>query len=131
MIALDTNVLVRLLVADDARQTRQALACIERIEATGDVAFVPTVVVCEFVWVLRSAYRFDRATIARALERLLAARQLHFEEPERMARALRAYARGRGDFADYVIRESARGAGCEAVLTFDRILHAEDLFVAP
>ena len=37
---------------------------------------------------------------------------------------------GRGDFADYLIREHANEAGCEAVVTFDRVLHRDPGFVA-
>jgi predicted nucleic-acid-binding protein len=40
------------------------------------------------------------------------------------------YAHGKGDFADYVIREQARAAGCERIATFDRALLEEELFVA-
>lgn len=44
-------------------------------------------------------------------------------------RALSAYERGRGDFADYLIREHARGAGCDGVATFDKVLLKEPTFV--
>lgn len=37
----------------------------------------------------------------------------------------------RGDFPDYLIRERALSAGCDAVVTFDRALHREPGFVAP
>jgi predicted nucleic-acid-binding protein len=65
------------------------------------------------------------------LERLVQARQLVFADAESVRRATEAFAAGSGDFADYLIREHARGAGCTAVATFDRALHKEKLFVAP
>ncbi len=131
MIALDTNVLVRLLVKDDAAQTRKVVRLLERLAADGEQAWVSELVVCELVWVLRAAYGFDRETIVDVLARLLAARQLVFASPDRLLRALRAYATGGGDLADYLIREDARAAGCDAVVTFDRALLKEDLFRAP
>ena len=54
-----------------------------------------------------------------------------FEAPDGLGRALSAFARGTGDFADYVTRERAREAGCTEVATFDRALLREDGFVAP
>lgn len=46
-------------------------------------------------------------------------------------RALNAYERGRADFADYLIREHARRAGCDNVATFDKALLKEPGFIAP
>jgi len=47
-----------------------------------------------------------------------------------LIRALEAYETGKGDFADYLIREQARAAECESVATFDRVLLRERGFVA-
>jgi predicted nucleic-acid-binding protein len=131
MIALDTNILVRLLVKDDDAQTRKAAALIKRIDAEGERARVSMVAVCELVWVLRSCYGFGREAIARTLSALLASRQLAFESPDRLLRALHAFEAGKGDFADYVIREDARAVGCDDVATFDRGLLKEEGFVSP
>jgi predicted nucleic-acid-binding protein len=46
-------------------------------------------------------------------------------------RAVEAFASGRGDFADYVICEQARGAGAESVATFDKTLLSEGGFAEP
>ena len=54
MIALDTNVLVRYLTWDDEEQASEAANAIE----TADGLFVPTIVLCELVWVLKRAYRY-------------------------------------------------------------------------
>jgi predicted nucleic-acid-binding protein len=48
-----------------------------------------------------------------------------------LARAVEAFTRGRGDFADYVIRESSIEAGCAEVATFDRALLRESHFRSP
>ena len=131
MIALDTNVLVRFLVEDDTEQSRQAKAMIERAIAANCPCFVSEVVVCEVVWVLGTSYQVARDEIARVLRQLLRARHLTFSESERLSRALSAFDSGRGDFADYLIRETAREAACESVATFDRALLREAGFVAP
>jgi len=131
VIAVDTNILVRLLVKDDERQTRKVTRFFQRLDADGERAHVSDVVVCELMWVLRSAYDFDRADIARTLRSMIAARQLMFDSADRLLRALSAFQAGRGDLADYVIREHARAAGADAVLTFDKALLKDTMFVAP
>ena len=55
MIALDTNVLVRFLVEDDARQTAEAAALIKRVVDADGTLFVSDIVLCETVWVLAGA----------------------------------------------------------------------------
>ncbi len=131
MIALDTNVLVRFLVEDDVRQSEQAASLIERAVSSGDALFISEVVLCETVWVLSGSYRIGRARIVATLRDLLRARHLTFAASNMLARAIEAFANGKGDFADYLIRENARAAGCEQVATFDRALLRELGFVAP
>lgn len=130
MIALDTNVLVRYLVEDDAAQTALAAALIDRVIAADESLFVSDIVVCETVWVLRVSYRVTRTEVASLLRQLFRARHLRFRAVDQLSRALDAYAAGRGDFADYLIREHARGADCESVATFDAVLVKERGFVA-
>lgn len=130
MIALDTNVLVRYLVEDDAKQTALAAALIDRAIADGEPLFVSDIVVCETVWVLSVRYDVRRAEIASVLRNLFRARHLAYSAVDQLVRALDAYATGEGDFADYLIREQARAAECESVATFDRVLVRERGFVA-
>jgi predicted nucleic-acid-binding protein len=131
MIGLDTNVLVRFLVEDDEEQCRRATAVIESTVERGQELYISDIVMCETVWVLTSAYRFSRTQIADVLAQLLRAKQMAFPSSDRIARSLDAYRSGRGDFADYLIREHARAAGCETVATFDEPLLKEPGFSRP
>ncbi len=131
MIALDTNVLVRYLVEDDEAQTAQAAALIEGAQADGDPLFVSHVVLCEVVWVLASVYEQTRKQIFVVMEGLSRASHLVLDDAECVRRALASYGRGRGDFADYIIRERAHAAGCKQVATFDKKLLKEDGFILP
>ena len=136
MITLDTNVLVRIFVEpteedDTRRQRERARAFVLGAAARGEQFFVPDVVVCESVWVMRSQFGKRRGDLLAYLHDLLHAAGLTFEDLERLARAYDAFARGKGDFADYLIRERGREAGCRDVLTFDQALLREDGFVAP
>ncbi len=130
-IAIDTNVLVRLLVKDDTAHTQKVVNLFKRIDADGDRARVSDVVMCELIWVLRSSYGFNREQILSTVKQVLAARQLVFDSPDRLLRALSAFETGHGDVADYVIREDAKAAGCDSVVTFDEALQKEEMFVSP
>jgi predicted nucleic-acid-binding protein len=129
VIALDTNVLVRFVVEDDPEQSRRAKELIEHQFERGIPSFVPDVVLAELVWVLGFSYDVPRPRIASLLRELLSARQIRFDSPERLWRALKGYAAGKGDFADYLIREQAKAVGCEAVATFDADLFPDESFM--
>jgi predicted nucleic-acid-binding protein len=131
LIALDANVLVRLLVEDDVKQTTRAAALVDRLIAADEAAVVSDVVLCEVVWVLRDRYRVTRRETAELVGKLLRARHLRFSSTEPLARALASFRSGRGDFADYVIQQDARAAGAEAVATLDKDLLRETGFVEP
>jgi len=131
MIAVDTNTLVRYLVKDDPLQARRVDALVRQLDEDQARAYVSDIVLCEIVWVLSSQYDFKRAEIALALRRLAAARQLRFDSTDNVLRAIGAYEQGKGDFADYLIREHAKTAGCISVVTFDKNLYKDGSFVAP
>lgn len=128
MKGLDTNVVVRYLTQDDRAQSRKANAIIDAALAGGDRVHLDTVVLCELVWVLRSAYRYDRKTVADVLGKLVEAAQISVDDRDRLLDAVGRYGRGTGDFADYVLALRNRAAGCDTTLTFDRAHRKEDLF---
>jgi predicted nucleic-acid-binding protein len=131
MIALDTNVLMRFLVEDDKAQSARAARFVAKAIARDDPLFISDVVMCETVWLLVAAYQVPRQEIGETLGRLLMAAHLRYADVDRLSRALNAFLTGKGDFADYLIREEARAAGCEQVATFDRVLLKERAFIAP
>jgi predicted nucleic-acid-binding protein len=131
MKALDTNVLVRFLVEDDPRQTRRARKAIQKALETEHELFIPNIVLVETVWVLARSYHFSRIEIVETLTKLIAARQLRFASTDRIIRALSSFRTNAGGFSDYLIREEAREAGCDTVLTFDKDLIKEPDFEEP
>ena len=120
MIGLDTNVLVRLLVADDPAQTRKATRFVEQHCTPEAPAFINVVVLVELVWVLASAYTYRPVQIADALERLIAGSDRVTEHHDEVRASLADYRSGRGDFVDILIGHINRTQGCEATATFDR-----------
>ena len=131
MIGLDTNVLVRFLVRDDEDQHRRAVELLRRGADEGGTFFVGEIVLAEVVWVLASRYHCGRDEIGSVVRQLTEVQELVFESTDRVVRALRSFERGKGGFADYLIAERARDAGCSSVATFDKALHADSGFVAP
>jgi predicted nucleic-acid-binding protein len=119
MIGLDTNVLVRYIMQDDARQSALATRLVESlsVELPG---FVPLVSVVELAWVLSSAYALDRGQVVQAVESLLRTKEIVVERAEIVWKALRVFQRANADFADCLIERSAAVAGCDRTMTFDR-----------
>ena len=128
MIALDTNVLVRLVLQDDEVQARAAERLVVRARREDTSLFVADVVLCELVWVLTRRAGVARAEIAAALEQLLRTELMVFSNTAVVERTVAAYRDGRRDFADYLIRENARAADATEIVTFDRALKGEDGF---
>lgn len=128
MIAVDTNVLVRLVLHDDEPQAKSAERLVMRARREQTSLFVSDIVLCELVWVLTRRAGLSRADIAAALDQLLRTELIVVADAAVAERALEAYQQGHGDFADYVIREHAMVAGAKEVVTFDRALKDEDGF---
>ena len=120
MIGIDTNVLVRFFMEDDAAQTRAATACLTRECSEAAPGFINLVVLCEFVWVMTRNYRLGRADIADMVERILRTVELAVERADVAAEALESYRAGAADFADCVIAGMNGRAGCTLTRTFDR-----------
>ena len=120
MIGLDTNVLVRHLVADDPVQARRAERFLGERCSAGDPGFVNRIVLCELAWTLERTYGCSRADIARTIEQLLLARELRVEDREHASAAVQVFRRGSIGFSDALIAEINRAHGCEATATFDR-----------
>jgi predicted nucleic-acid-binding protein len=119
--AFDTNVVVRLCVRDDEEQCRRAELVFRRA-TVGAGAWLSSVVLVEVAWVLRVAYKFDRATTAATLRRLIATDGVYVEDDATTRLALAAFEAGTADFADYFILESARRGGALPLYTFDERL---------
>ena len=122
MIGLDTNVLVRYLMQDDAAQARLAAAAIESAAVRGERLHVSTITLCELVWVLESAYEQTRADVARALEQIVRTADFDLEHADHVRKAVERYRSTPADFADALIGLMNEAAGCEHTLTFDRSL---------
>jgi predicted nucleic-acid-binding protein len=120
MIGLDTNVILRYLLQDDPKQTRQANQIVDRQLSEQTPGFISLVTVLEIVWVLRSLLKQNPSQIASHLENLLTADSLEVQNEQQVFDAVFALKRSTGEFEDALIGALNTWAGCSHTLTFDR-----------
>jgi predicted nucleic-acid-binding protein len=115
---LDTNVLLRYLLEDDAAQAARAEREIERDERF----LIDGIVLCELVWVLETGYGFSRSEVADALDKIVATAQFEIDGKDLVLAALTDFRRSTADFSDCLIGRRNRSAGAAETATFDRSL---------
>jgi predicted nucleic-acid-binding protein len=118
MTGIDTNVLIRFVMADDVAQYRKADRLMQSFSAQSP-GFITQVCLAEFVWVLRSQFRQPKETIVRWLSELVYAPELVLENQSAVEQALHTYSTSRSDFADCLIERVSHIAGCTSTVTFD------------
>jgi len=119
-IAIDTNVLVRLLVRDDEAQYAAALRLVDEAAANDEPVLIVLGALLETESVLRSRYQLDKVSIAGAVTALLESGDVEFEHPPTVEEALYVWAQHPGaDFADCLLAARAAHLGRSRFLTFD------------
>lgn len=121
MRAVDTNVLVRIVIRDDERQADAAEAFIAR------GAWVSHIALAELSWVLESVYDQRPQSIATAIDMLLHHEHLTLQDADAVTAALNQFRlRPKVGFSDCLMVEVARKAGHGPLGTFDRLLGKVD-----
>lgn len=113
-IAVDANVLARVVVADDAAQSAVATQALAEAETVA----VSLQALCEFVWVLARRYGVARGDIAGAVRALIETRNFALNRPA--AEQGLATLEAGGDFADGVIAFEGAALGADTFVSFDR-----------
>ena len=113
-VSVDTNVLVRAVVGDDAEQARVAA----KVLTDAELIAVALPCLCEFVWVLLRVYDFQTSDAATAIRVLLDAANVEVNRPAVEA-GLSVLEAG-GDFADGVIAYEGNWLGGETFVSFDK-----------
>lgn len=113
-ITVDTNILVRAVVQDDAKQAKAAT----KVLAQAELIAIAMPCLCEFVWILRNVYAFRSDDIVSAIRALLEAANVEMNRPAVEA-GLSFLAAG-GDFADGVIAYEGNWLGGTSFVSFDK-----------
>lgn len=129
MIAIDTNLLVRLMVEDDAAQGAAVKALLRTTAEAGRACFVSDLVLCELEWVLRSCYKASRSRVLSAIQELLDQSLFVFEDRNRLRQVAQSYHLGKAELSDYLIGAKSQASGAAPTYTFDRKLKNQDGFV--
>ncbi len=112
MIAVDTNIVIRLPTQDDPNQYQKSVDTFSTEEI-----FLADTVILETEWVLRYAYAYTPEQIIVALRRLCGLPNVHLRDADVIAFALTGYEVGL-DFADAL--HLAQAKQCERMITFDQ-----------
>jgi predicted nucleic-acid-binding protein len=115
--AWDTNFLIRHLLEDDDRQVAVVRRELEKAVRSGEKVWLAQLVLVEAVWVLGA--HLDKRPVLDTIEEVLADERFLVQDASLVKAALRD-ARLKGDFAEHLIAQNARAAGCAHTQTFDR-----------
>jgi predicted nucleic-acid-binding protein len=118
MIGVDTNVLVRIFANDDAQQAASAIRVID--ESEPDQIFVNVVVLAEFAWTMRRAYKWQDDWIRHVLNRIVRHPALSIQHRASVLEAITDSNTSIHLFAGRLIAALNLDAGCETTLTFDQ-----------
>lgn len=124
MIAVDTNLLLRLLVNDDPAQAAKAKQLFDARAGEDGSIWVGDTVLVELVWTLSRAYGRLRADLVTALRALACHATLMIESADAVRAAIEVYERSLADFSDCLLPEKAQRAGCDQLVTFDNGVRA-------
>jgi len=117
MVAVDTNILVRLMTWDNAEQREAATRFIEK------GAWVSILALAEATWVFGAVYRRNAAEVASAIDMLIQNKDLTLQDPDTVAAALELFrSRPSLGFSDCLLLHLARKAGHLPLGTFDSAL---------
>lgn len=119
MVAVDTNVLLRVLVDDPGNATQCAAA--RRAVARAERVHVSEVVLAETVWVLVSRYRFEKKQILETFGKLLENERFVFRNSKVVQDALGFFVNSPVDFAGCLMLADGQAQGAR-LLSFDRKL---------
>ncbi len=119
MIALDTNIIVRLFVDDES--SREQALLVRKFLSHHKCVYISQIVQIELVWVLMSSYQFDKNTVIDVLEILYKRDDFSLENPQQFYRALMLFKQGNADFSDYLIFANSEDNGLP-FFTFDKKL---------
>ena len=120
MIGLDTNVLARFLLDDDAEQSPAARKAIRRAVAAGERLAICAPMFLELEWVLRSREGANKASTVALLRQLLELHDVDVIDESAVEVALEKHEAKNVDFAECLFHSLYAAHGCESMLSFDK-----------
>lgn len=128
MTALDTNILIRLLVKDDEEQSKIVFRRFKKAEKNNEILFIPLLVALELIWVLDSVYDCSREEVVNAIEKLTMMPIIQFEKLEVIHELIKYGKSTTIDLSDLLISNFSIANGCRKTITFDKNASKYQLF---
>ena len=131
MIAVDTNVLLRLTLMDDEAQLAQAAALIESAFAGRQDVLINPIVLAEYVWTLARTYRASRLEQSRAVRQYIDRPPYRLFDDALVTDALSAFENSKADFADCLIGAMNQAVPAPVTYSFDKAASELEAFATP
>lgn len=131
MIGLDTNVIARIVLADDAVQTKQARALLASCQSQGEAVSISLSVILELEWVLRSAAKLSKQAVITVMRQLLETALLQIENEAVLEHTLYLYDTAKADFAECLFAAQYHRMGCRLLASYDDKAQRMDTVVHP
>ena len=131
LIAVDTNVLLRVFVNDDELQHAASKRLLSSTAKAGHRIFVAVPVLCEMIWVLQARHKLSRDACVQLLDGILDNSLFLIEQASVVRLALARFGTQPGGFSDYLIAEIAAANGARPVYSNDRALLKSPGFAKP
>ncbi|MBC8057882.1 MAG: type II toxin-antitoxin system VapC family toxin [Rhizobiales bacterium] len=119
MISIDTNVVLRVILRDDAEQHGVATRELAKAGRAGADILVNDIVLVETIWTLVRTYRIDKPVVIGALQAFMQTSGIRFESDANVALALELFEHSTAGFADCLTVAKNTAFGCTSTLTFD------------
>ncbi len=121
MIGVDTNVLARIVLEDDAQQAKQALELLQACHEAGEAVAVSLSVILELEWVLRSVAKLEKSIVIATFKKLLETAPLRIDNEAVLEHALYLYGgeSAKADFPDCLFSAQYQRMGCRNMASFD------------
>ncbi len=120
MQGIDTNILVRYVIQDDADQAAASNKLLEGMLTSSQRCLVNNIVLCEMVWVLKSAYGCSKMQIVDALKSITDTAPFEFEDRSVLLSAIQDYETSKADFSDCLLNRQNQQLGCTETFSFDK-----------
>lgn len=120
MINIDTNIIIRVFLADDKEQYEEA----KKIFNQNNKFYISSYVLLEFVWVLKTK-KYTRLEIYNYLNVLIELNNIVIGQKDLIVKSLDRYKKGKADFSDYMIYEDGLYNNAKELKTFDKKLIEE------
>jgi predicted nucleic-acid-binding protein len=120
MLAIDTNILVKLITNDDPKAAQRIQKTLDAELAAERECMVGHIVLCELVWVLKRLYGYNLQQCQQTVGCLLAFAGLRFEALPVVLSAYKAWKKHGGNWANHLVSAQMQALGCGVVLTLDK-----------